>query len=341
MTFLVPDEFILLMSPSPDHPLPSPYYLTPQNKIDLGKAGIQTAQESLDWNRLEPVRGDYDFSSLDEIIKANRNAGIKTRIRVPGRRGPVWMPDEWMLKKEDGSSQIRGDQMGWRQPSFWNEEAQEHCDKFLEMLVERYPDVLFVYGEFQEGEGVLPGAPFFYDKFAIADYKEKHGSGAHPNINTQETRDWLQTAAIKRIIRAYKVINRHGEIWNFQQLLMDDWTKTCINYAQKDIMRACKKEFPDSNLVLEQDTYFDATHTERHRSHVDEIKEEFQCDVIVEALWPQGLPTTTPKAIARGYRGQIVGVSHQHVPENVALEHWMLVNIQNSHRQWVEAGENK
>ena len=118
---------------------------------------------------------------------------------------------------------------------------------------------------------------------------------------------------------------------------MDDWTKTCVNYAQKDIMRACKNVFPDSNLVLEQDTYFDEAHTERHRNHVDEIKEEFQCDVIVEAMWPQGLPITAPKAIAKRYRGQIVGVSHQHVPEATSLQPWMLNNIKEAHNQWLES----
>ena len=101
-----------------------------------------------------------------------------------------------------------------------------------------------------------------------------------------------------------------------------------------------KRVFPNSNLVLEQYTYWDGAHHKRHRNHVDEIKKEFQCDVFVEALWPQGLVTTTPATIAKGYRGQIVGVSHEHRPDNSSLTEEMLDNIKESHKLWLESSQS-
>ena len=119
---------------------------------------------------------------------------------------------------------------------------------------------------------------------------------------------------------------------------MDDWSQSTINYAQKSILRAYKKFFPDSHMVLMQYTYWDSSHTERHRNHVDEIEEEFQCDVIVEAMWPTGLPTTTPGSIAKGYRGQVVGTEYQGASE-MHLEAKVLDAIEESHRQWLESSQ--
>jgi hypothetical protein len=271
----------------------------------------------------------------------NREAGMKTKLNVPGR-APAWMPDEWMLKNIEAQTQTRGDDIPARFISCWNEEALEYCDKYLNLLIKRYhaPDVIFNYAEYQAGESMLPMEHFYFDEFALNDYKNKYGGLAMPDIVTQETLDWLQESVIKRVIRSYKIINRHNEIWNKQQLLMDDWSKSGVNYAQKDIMRACKKAFPGVHLVLEQDTFWDTSHTDRHRNHVDEIKEEFQCDVIVEAMFPQGLPITTPASIAKGYRGQVVCPAHAHTSINSEFYSWMFDNIKESHKLWLESSQS-
>jgi len=340
MSFLAPDEFLILLDPQPSWLIASPYILSLQDKIVLREAGIQTTNGDFIWGEIEPLQGEYDFSDLERQLEMNREAGIKSRFHVPNRT-PAWMSDEWMLQTIDGRAQIRRDGIPERYLSFWNEEAQEYCDDYLRLLIERYhaPDVMFVYGESQSGEGVLPMEPFYYDEFAIADYKDRCGTDAYPDINIQETRDWLQESAIKRTIRVHKTINQHKEIWNWLQPLMDDWSKSCVNFALEEILRACKVAFPDSLLVIEQDTFWDSSHTEQHRSRIDAIAEELQCEVIVEAMWPSGLPTTTPLSIARGYRGQIVGPSHPHFPKLGSLEPWVVANIKEAHRQWLESSQ--
>jgi len=340
MTFMAPNEFLLGISAGAYWEPPAYFHLTLADKSALRNAGIQTVIEFLDWSIMEPSRGEYDFSSIDEMLRVNREAGVKSILEVPGQKSPTWMPDEWMLKNEEGSREARRDFPDYGHASLWNEEAQKYVLDYLELLVEKYlaPDVLFILGEFQGGEAILPCEPFYYDEFAITDYKKRYGTDAYPDITHVETKRWLQEAAIKDMIKKYKILNQHNEIWNMQQLLMNDWSESTINYAQKDILRAYKDVFPDSHIVLSQYTYWDTSHTERHKNYVDEIKEEFQCDVIVEAMWPTGLSVTTPGSIAKGYRGQVIGTEYQGVAE-MRLESKVVDAIKEAHRQWLESSQ--
>jgi hypothetical protein len=338
MSFLAYNEFLILQNPGAYWKPQPPYFPTPENKAALREAGIQTSLEHLDWSIMEPDKGSYDFTNLEGYLKVNRNAGMKTLFPVPGELAPAWMPNDWMLQRKGGGSEMRGDATGYRNISFWNEEAKEYLDGYLRELIDRYhaPDVLFIHAENQGGEGMLPCEPFYFDPFALADYKDKFGNKAYPDISTPETKDWLKKAAIQRVLRIYDIINKHGDIWNQQQLLMNQWSESTINYAQHDIFRAYQREFPESNLTLLQYTYFDDAHSFVHHRHVDSIKAEFQADIIVEAMYCQGLPTTTPKSIAKGYRGQIIGVAHPMAPAD-GLDNWMVNAIRKSHQTWLES----
>lgn len=322
MSFLAPNEFIIGISAGAYWEPPPTYYLALENRVGLRNAGIQTLIEFLDWSSIEPVQGDYDFSDADEMVRINREAGLKTIFVAPSEKSPRWMPDEWMLKNAEGGTEMRDNVPDYRISSFWNEEAQSYVLEHLKLLVKRYhaPDVMFMLGELQGGECLLSCEPFYYDEFAMADYKKRSDSLARPerltnviNLNrfVPETKDWLQESVIENLVRKYKILNQHKMVWNQQQLLMNDWSQSTVNYAQKDVLRAYVKAFPNSDIGLMQYTYWDNSHHERHRDHVDEIQKEFQCDVFVEAEWPQGLSHTAPNTIEKGYRGQVVGVNYQ------------------------------
>lgn len=339
MSFMVSDEFLILQNPGAYWKPQPPYFPTLENKATLREAGIQTSLEHLDWSIIEPEQGEYDFSSVEEKLEVNREAGIKTLFPVPGELAPAWMPNEWMLQEDSGNAEMRGDAVDYRNISFWNEEAQAYLDGYLADLVLEYhaSDVLFIHAENQGGEGILPcGQHMYYDPAAIEQYKEWYGTDAYPNIETQDTLEWLQEAAIRRVLRIYDIINKHDEVWNQQQKLMDEWSKSTINYAQKDILRSYAQYFPDSDMTLLQYTYFDDAHTEYHRMYVDSIKKEFQCNIIVEAMYCQGLPTTTPASIEKGYRGQILGVAHPIAPTH-DLEDWQVDAIKESHNLWLKS----
>lgn len=332
---MVPNEFLIIVYPGAYwEPFGSVYSPSLEERVALRGVGIQTGLEYVNWNLVEPSKGSYDFSSIEEMLRLNRAADQKTIFNVPGDIPPVWMSDEWMLRDVNGNAPTN--YTNARLLSFWNEEARNYLLSYYEVLVKEYQDsdILFIHAELQSGEGILPGGSFYHDEFAIADYKKKYGTEAYPDITTQETKDWLQETAIEKLIREHKVLNQRNEIWNMQQLLMNDWSETTVNYAQKDILRAYKEAFPGVHLVLLQYTYWDSSHTERHRNYVDEIQEEFQCDVIVEAMWPSGLPVTTPNTIAKGYRGQVVGVSYA-TAGTMSLKPEVLQAIHNSHQQWL------
>ena len=94
---------------------------------------------------------------------------------------------------------------------------QESCGvkldllRYYEALVTEYQssDIMFIHAGHQSGEGMLPCGPFYHDEFAVANYKEKYGTEAYPDIATQETKDWLQESVIETLISGHKIINQH------------------------------------------------------------------------------------------------------------------------------------
>ena len=77
MPFLKDDEFLILMNPNAHVSMNwghfKPLYVpTVKDRIRYRNAGIQTAVERLVWGVIEPGRGQYDFSLVEEILRMNR-----------------------------------------------------------------------------------------------------------------------------------------------------------------------------------------------------------------------------------------------------------------------------
>ena len=310
---------------------------TLEERIQMREAGIQTSHEQPAWNSIEPSRGEYDFNYLDEIINLNREAGMKTLFQICCWRVPNWMPDDWFPKTANGAVE--------RQVlSFWNEEAQEYSDNFYKTMMDTYKEnkeVMFFFGEYQGGEGAYPPTWSLYDAAAIADYKSRYGSNAMPDPHKSETIDWFGKKIIDHFVRkAYYFKQAYNEVWNEQQYLMDTWTKAFGNFVHDETMKTFRTMWPDVNIVLLQATYFDDSHDQACKDFVDKLVNISGCEVIVEAMFCDGLPKTTPQAIAKGFRGQILhpcknGYSGE------SLEPWMVENIKTSHRLWMESRYGK
>lgn len=337
MNFFVDDEFLLLMN----HNLyrvhsngKDPYHtLTTGEKERLNKVGIQTAHEQPAWHTLEPECGHYNFGYLDEIIKSNRDAGMKSLIQLSGWMVPKWMPNEWFAKTKEGKVEREA-------LSFWNEEAQAYSDNFYRFLRDRYAsykDVQFFFGEWQGGEGAYPPTWCLYDAPAIEDYKKIYGNSAIPDPNTSETMNWYGNKIIEHFVRKAEILYPpYKEIWNAQQYLMDTWSKAFGNFVQHEILVKHREMHPDGCIVLLQYTYFDSSHDENNVKYVDRLREISGCEVIAEAMFCNGLPITTPKSIAKGFRGQIVHPAAGGF-DNGLLEDWMVDRIRDSHNLWMES----
>ena len=326
--FLEDDEFILLQNANPHTPeMVRSYSPNLEERKRFREAGIRTAIEYPAWRLNDPVAHKCcDFSHTMDIINMNREADMKSICIVAGWDLPTWIPDEWKARHKDG----RYDEDVL---SLWNESAQSYTDNYYQKLLDECgaDDVLFIFGEFQGGEGVLPSDAPFYDSAALRDY------GSTPDINDPETLEWYGKKAIEYHIRKQRVLlqQEHKELWNMQQRLMDVWTKGFGNFVHADIIKEMRKQFGDElTITLGQFTYFDDEHYKiDNKEFVDRLAKDYNCQVLVEARFCQGLKETTPKAITKGFRGQILGPTHEHSGYN-HVEDWMFDEIRKSLTLW-------
>jgi hypothetical protein len=331
---MVDDEFLLLMAhcPGRSEGTDNIYILTIPDRQRLRAIGLKTVHEQPPWWSMEPSKGDYDFTVLDDIIYKNRAADMKSLLYVCGWTFPSWMPNEWFPRNKNGTYDRHV-------LSLWNEEAQQYSDKHYKMLYNKYsdPDIMWVFGEFQGGEGAYPPTWALYDDAAIQDYKKTYGTSAMPEPLNPDTMDWFGKKIIQHFVRKSKILYpRYKEVWNMQQYLMNTdtqfGTKAFGNFVHLDILKKYRKLWPDGSIVLLQATYYDSSHGPDNVVFVDMLRTTINCEVIVEAMFCAGLPMTTPKAISQGFRGQVVmpafegGATH--------LEEWMVNNIRVSNEQW-------
>ena len=322
------------------YPPTKPYVLDLQDRIRLYDAGIRTASEQPAWHTLEPKKGEYNFDYLDDIIKLNREAGLKSLVQIHGWRIPAWMPKEWRAQTKEG---VYEGQM----ISMWNKEAQEYGDNYYRMLDDRYmdqPDVAFYFGEWQGGEGAMRNTHCYYDWAALEDYKKIYGSSAVPDLSTPETTQWLGDTIIEHFLqRGALLYPKYHEIWNMMQYIMtyeqtskgSFGDKAFGNFVHTDIIKAYRESFPEACIVLCQGTYYDDSHGQDNVDFVDMLRYTHDCEVIVEAMYCRGLATTTPKAIAQEFRGQLVQPAFEEGATK--LEDWMVDAIRVSHQLWVES----
>ena len=85
--------------------------------------------------------------------------------------------------------------------------------------------------------------------------------------------------------------------------------------------------------MLLQYTYYDDAHGQDNVEFVDMLRDEIGCEVIVEAMFCSGLATTTPKAIAHGFRGQVVRPAID--LDMTSLPEHEVNAIRDSHQLWM------
>lgn len=341
MNFMSDDDFLLLMSLNLYHSSSFgnyPYHIHNEGeKARLYGAGIRTSHEQPPWLLIEPSKGQYDFDYLDSVIRTNRNAGLKSLIQISGWINPAWMPDEWFAKDMNGNKEVTC-------ISFWNEEAQQHSDNHYQTMVDHYKDekdVAFFFGEFQGGEGAYNCTWCFRDDAAVQDYKKVYGTDAMPTIDSQETLDWFGKKVVEHFVRKMEILYPpYHEMWNAQQYLMNTWHKSYGNFVQPEIMKKFHELHPDGTVVLLQYTYFDSSHGDANASYVDTLRGISGCEVIAEAMFCNGLAHTTPKAIAKGFRGQIIHPQHSGFGTE-PLDDGMINAIRTSNDLWKANYENR
>lgn len=334
MNFMRDDEFLLLMNLGKGMLYDSPV-LPVQDRIRLHDAGIQTAIEYPQWNELEPNQGQYNFSIIEDILSINRTAGMKTIFAVPNPWIPQWIPNDWRYKYASGVYNTSA-------VSIWSKEGLDYEKEFFSLLINRYrsDDVMFILEELDTGESILPSYAF-YDSHAVEDFYNKYDKDIPIDFENEQTKEWLANSAVSYFVDMQRIFyEQYKEIWDAHQWLIARINPASCNFAQPQLLKGYRDNFSDLSLVLLQYTYFDHAHPPENTVYVDMLKNTYNCEVIVEAMFCDGLPKTTPKSIEKGFRGQIICPTHQHTHEK-SLQGWMVDNIRNSHNQWKANYENR
>lgn len=333
MHFMQSDEFLLLMNLGPNM-LQGTHVLSASERARIRDAGIKTAIEYPEWGVMEPTQGIYNFACIEEILRMNRQAGMKTILAVPGPWIPHWIPDAWRYRYSDGV--YNGSAI-----SIWNRQALDYEQGFFRLLIERHcsDDVMFILNELDTGESVLPSYGF-YDDCAKADFSNKFGD-VPLAFDNEQTKQWLSDSAVRYFTETQAIFyQQFHEIWDAHQWLISHLNPASVNYAQPAILESYRKTFQDLCLVLLQYTYFDDKHPVENEAYVDMLKNTYDCEVIAEAMFCKGLPMTTPKAIGKGFRGQIICPMHPHTHEQ-SFKDEMVDAIRDSHRQWTRSKINE
>ncbi|NBP57868.1 hypothetical protein EBU71_15280, partial [bacterium] len=168
------------------------------------------------WKKIEPKRGKYDWSRIEDVIDRATKAKLKLIINAPADAPSVY-PDSWYLKGQDGKV-LKGIVHGGF--SYWHKAALEYRDHFTKMFCKKFSSetVLCASSFYNEGEYMMsPDHQAFYDDAAIesfASYIEKQVIDARvQRIN------WLKESMIDFALRSQKIYAEHNvkkELW--QQL---------------------------------------------------------------------------------------------------------------------------
>lgn len=335
MAFLQPDDYLLLMDTNDRRPFYG-FPLIPCKHDDLLRlkdAGIKTVVEYFGWDLAEKKMGEIDWEECDELIGRVTGAGL--RCVLSGYNEPLQCaPVDWYAKFRSGRPCLSI-------LSFWNEDAQAYAREFYAKVVERYQaaDVQVVMCEYLTGESALHNQPCYYDKAAVDDYRHWFGPKAEPEIETQDTRDWLSDQVVKHFVATQQVLkDQHGEVWEDLQWLIAQQSPHNGNSAQPCIQTCCHQAMPDTRYVLIQYTYF--AHGSVYFDYVKQLRQDVPIDLIVEAQYCDGLVKGSPSwAIEHQAIGQIVAPLHP-FKQKLKLEDWMVDAIRGAVLHWQAHGHS-
>lgn len=220
----------------------------------------------------------------------------------------------------------------------WNDEAQQAAKDFYTEVVNRYggDDVNVIKCEFLSGESFIHNEPCYFDRAALASFGQE--VGGRPVRDAPETLEWIRRVAVKQFMDIDgHLVGQHNEIWNALHPVISTQSLSNGNFAQEDILKAEREAFPDATIVLLQYTYW-AHHASiiRGEMYVDILTrwvKDYNLDLIVEAHYCDGLDTTAPLAIERGFRGQILAPLHPFKPQT-RIEEWQFQVIERAQRLW-------
>jgi beta-galactosidase GanA len=106
---------------------------------EVGLNAIRTAELIASWDWIEPSRGHFDFSWLDEIFALSAQHDLRILLGTGAGSPPVWLLDEYpdaQVVSHEGVPYPTGARWGWAcidNPGF-----RQESERYLRVLLERY-----------------------------------------------------------------------------------------------------------------------------------------------------------------------------------------------------------
>lgn len=220
----------------------------------------------------------------------------------------------------------------------WSAEAQARRRELYTDVITRYggDDVNVVQCEFLSGECFIHNEPCYYDRDALASFEEE--VGGKPVRDEPDTLEWIRRAAVRHFLETDGfLVDQHNEVWNALHPVISTQSLSNGVFAQEDILKAEREAWPDATIVLLQYTYWGHHDSDiRGENYIDMIarwQRTYNLDVIVEAMYCDGIGVTVPMAIERGFRGQVVAPLHPWKPYK-RMEEWMFVELEKAQKLW-------
>ena len=347
MPFLHENEFYLLMDNPwngdldplhyPNMPFNRSKHIDEDGLKQLHGVGIQTTMPfTCIWKEIETEKGVYDWSYLDDYVNRAARVGMKTILFTPTHGYPDWFPDDYFVqtRNEEGHNVV---QRGVLSP--WNWEALGELNHFNKLMMKRYSSsrCLVASSQLSCGETVLLNEPAFYDPLAIKSYQHFADSEDLPSKDDAMTNVWLLDSYQKMLVYQQSLMaqNEFREIFLMLHPAIADMTGLYGNGCNfiEEILAELTRSIADVKI---NHIYYTWIQWPQYWGYMSYLRDRFHENVFGGAEYAEGIPTTTPHAIANGLRGQIIAPCYPGVHDH-GVEDWMLQHIDAGQKLWMSS----
>lgn len=347
MPFLQDDEFFLLMdlasvgSYNPLDPLADPmrrYSHIPADGLkQLHDVGVRTTMPfQFIWNEMETEPGVFDWTYLDNYVNTAWKAGLKCILFTATAGYPEWFPDSYFVQTpaRDGTTTFRVCRAAL---SPWNPEAMQANNDLNKRIMQRYSSkyCLVANSWLTVGETVLLNEPAFYDPLAIKSYQQYADTEELPNPSDAMTNQWLLDSYLNLVVEQQRILaqNEFNEIFLMLHPAIADmgfYGNGC-NWIQEILteLTRCIEGVKINHI------YYTWIQWPQYWARMNYWRSRFNENVFGGAEYAEGLPNTTPLAIQNKLRGQIIAPCYPEIHDH--LETWMLDNISNAQKLWMQS----
>lgn len=348
MSYIAPDEHIILM----DWPHLG---LGHSDLLRLRELGIRTAYTWLDWDVVEPQRGQYDWHLYDAIAERYNDAGMKLLLMCHSC-AVDFLPEDCYVQGPQGLVWRRHRGYGASEHytiiSPWSEQGQGYELDFMRRTVEHFrgADVHVIRGGPHGAEVILPGfMPCWYDTGAIASYRAFVGDDRVMPADLPtwasmakelDTVQWLRESLDSMITMQQAALmgQKNREVWFCTPERAGPFAeqaecgpRSCNWVAREMYDRVAQDLDAELNTML-----FEAFRPHGTDGIFDRLTPGQMAHTWTGSQFCQGLNAYTDEAIRLGLRGFTTAPVH---PGSgcTRLEPWMIEAFRNSLAKWERA----